>query len=605
MRSAETVLNVIQERGKRGLPLEDVYRQLYNPDLYLRAYGRLYANAGALTPGTTQDTADGMSLEKIGTIIARVRAERYRWTPVRRTYIPKRHGKRRPLGIPTWSDKLLQEVVRSMLEAYYEPQFSDRSCGFRPQRGCHTALSTIEARWGGTKWFIEGDIRGCFDNIDHRVLLSILRERIHDNRFLRLIEHLLRAGYLEDWRYHPTLSGTPQGAGVSPILSNIYLDRLDRFVETTLLPTYTTGLKRRRNKRYAATQTQARYWRHRDPMKARVLRQRMRQIPSCDMTDPTFRRLHYVRYADDFLLGFIGPKAEAEAIKDMLRRFLQEELHLELAADKTLITHATTDAARFLGYEITCHHCDTRYDQAGRRSINGDICLRVPAKVVDTRCALYTRQGKPLHRAELMNDSDFSIVERFQEEYRGYVLYYSLAHNIHCLNTLQWVAKVSLLKTLAAKHKTSVNEIARRYASTVNTPDGLRRCFTVTVNREGRRPLVARFGGIPLRRQPGRALIDQSTTIHIKPRRSELLQRLLADVCERCGVTGFCEVHHIRKLADLKRKGRRERPLWVRSMATRRRKTLVVCRSCHQAIHAGSSRQQSTSGTSSPESRVT
>src|SRR5688572_22102229 len=261
MRDAETVLAVIQERGKRGLPLEDVYRQLYNPDLYLRAYGRLYANAGALTPGTTKETADGMSLEKISSLIAVIRQERYRWTPARRTYIPKANGKKRPLGIPTWSDKLLQEVLRLLLEAYYEPQFSPRSHGFRPNRGCHTALSEVKRTWTGTTWFIEGDISACFDRIDHSVLLAILAEQIHDNRFLRLVAQLLKAGYLEDWTYHATYSGTPQGGIVSPLLANIYMDRLDRFVATVLVPAYTRGLERRLNPAYSRIAAQIKYLR--------------------------------------------------------------------------------------------------------------------------------------------------------------------------------------------------------------------------------------------------------------------------------------------------------------------------------------------------------
>lgn len=604
MRDAETVLAVIRERGKRGLPLEDVYRQLYNPDLYLRAYGRLYANAGALTPGTTKDTADGMSLEKIGRLIARVRQERYRWTPVRRTYIPKAHGKRRPLGIPTWSDKLLQEVMRSILEAYYEPQFSDHSYGFRPGRGCHTALRRIERKWGGTKWFIEGDIKGCFDNIDLGILMSILREKIHDNRFLRLVEHLLKAGYMEDWRYQPTLSGTPQGGIVSPILSNLYLDRLDTFVETTLLPRFTKGKQRKRNKVYMALQMRALYWRNRDREKARELRKHMRQTPSYDMSDPDFRRLHYVRYADDVLLGLTGPKAEAKEIKELLRTFLREELRLELSEEKTLITHATTEAARFLGYEITQYHCDTRHDRHGRRSINGVMCLRVPADVVERRCALYMQRGKPIHRAELAHDSDFTIVDRYQSEYRGYVQYYGLAQNIHLLDKLRWTTTVSLLKTLAFKHKASVNEMVRRYASTVATPDGPRRCFRVIVEREGQKPLIARFGGIPLKRRPGIALLDQPTTIHRKPWRTELEKRLLAHTCELCGQEGRCEVHHVRKLADLNVKGRREKPLWAKTMAARRRKTLVLCRSCHVAIQHGKPRRQNTSEEGLLESRV-
>ena len=223
MRKAETILGIIHERGKHGLPLDDVYRQLYNPQLVLHAYGRIYRNSGAMTPGVTGETVDGMSLAKIESIIDALRHERYRWTPVRRVYIEKKHSpKKRPLGVPTWSDKLLQEVIRLLLEAYYEPQFSCYSHGFRPNRGCHTALREIYHRWVGTKWCIEGDIAQGFDSLDHAVLVSILREKIHDNRFLRLIENLLRAGYLEAWTYHATLSGSPQGAVLSPILANIY-----------------------------------------------------------------------------------------------------------------------------------------------------------------------------------------------------------------------------------------------------------------------------------------------------------------------------------------------------------------------------------------------
>jgi group II intron reverse transcriptase/maturase len=253
MRNAATVLGIIRERGKHRLPLDDVYRQLYNPELYLVGYDKIRRNAGAMTTGTTPETVDGMSLEKIHRIIDDLRQERYRWTPVRRVYIPKANGKKRPLGIPRWSDKLLQEVMRAILDAYYEPQFSDHSHGFRPQRGCHTALREIQ-KWAGSAWFIEGDIKGCYDNIDHGILLSILRENIHDNRFLRLIENLLQAGYLEEWTYHQTLSGVPQGGILSPLLSNVFLDRLDKYVETVLLPQHNTGERRKKNRAYMALQ---------------------------------------------------------------------------------------------------------------------------------------------------------------------------------------------------------------------------------------------------------------------------------------------------------------------------------------------------------------
>jgi len=231
MQSAETVLDVIRKRGERGLPIERLYRQLFNPQLYLVAYGRIHSNHGAMTPGVTGETADGMSLEKIGAIIEALRGERHRWSPVKRVYIPKKNGKKRPLGMPTWSDKLVAEVVRLLLEAYYDIQFSDHSHGFRTGRGCHTALNEVVNVWYGTHWFIEGDLADCFGSLDHEVMLSILAERIHDGRFLRLIGYMLKAGYLEDWHWNATLSGAPQGGVASPILSNVYLDRLDQFVE--------------------------------------------------------------------------------------------------------------------------------------------------------------------------------------------------------------------------------------------------------------------------------------------------------------------------------------------------------------------------------------
>jgi len=212
MREACTILQLLRERGKKRLPLERVYRLLYNPNLFLMAYGRIYRNQGAMTKGTTEETADGMALDKIQAILEDLRHERYRWSPARRVYIPKKNGTKRPLGVQSWSDKLVQEVIRLLLDAYLEPQFSPHSHGFRPERGCHTALREIYQNWVGSVWFIEGDISKCFDTLSHELLLSILRETIKDERFIRLIRGLLKAGYLEEWRWNQTYSGTPQGS---------------------------------------------------------------------------------------------------------------------------------------------------------------------------------------------------------------------------------------------------------------------------------------------------------------------------------------------------------------------------------------------------------
>jgi group II intron reverse transcriptase/maturase len=588
MQSAETVLDVIRRRGERGLPLERLYRQLFNPQLYLMAYGRIYSNHGAMTPGVTGETVDGMSLEKVGVIIDALRGERYRWSPVKRVYIPKKNGKKRPLGLPTWSDKLVAEVVRLLLEAYYDIQFSDHSHGFRPGRGCHTALNEVVNVWYGTHWFIEGDIADCFGTLDHQVMLSILSESIHDGRFLRLISHMLKVGYLEEWRWNATLSGAPQGGVASPILSNIYLDRLDQFVEQQLLPIYNRGRLRRSNPAYVRAEHQIRKaQRNGNRAAVRTLRQRRRSLPSVDPNDPEYRRLRYVRYADDWLLGFAGPKREAVEIKSKIRTFLRDQLRLELSQSKTLITHATTVAARFLGYEIKVQHADDKLDRHGRRAVNGTLGLFVPKPVIRERSARYMKKGKPEQRGQFIHDDDFTIVAKYQAEYRGFVQYYLLAQDVYRLGRLRWVMETSLLKTLAAKHHSTVTKMSRRYRTFVETPNGPRRCFQVVIKRdEGRKPLVARFGGILLQRQRTAVLTDLSPVM-TSARRNELIHRLLAERCEICEAQDNLHVHHIRKLADLNRPGHGERPAWVQLMAKRHRKSLVVCRRCHGNIHAG------------------
>jgi len=424
MQETESYLGILRERGRRGLPIERVYRQLFNRGMYLKAYGRIYRNAGAMTRGITTETVDGMSLEKIDTIIDALRHERYRWKPARRVWIPKKNGKKRPLGITTWSDKLVAEAVRLILEAYFDVQFSPHSHGFRQGRGCGDALRDIYQTWKGSTWIIEGDISDCFGSLSHNLLISLLSEKIHDGRFIRLIKQLLDAGYLEDWRFNQTLSGVPQGSIVSPILSNILLNKLDRYVETVLIPRYTRGERRRANPEYQRLMQKARYSFKRGLMeRGRRYRKAGQRLPSQDPQDPNYRRLHYCRYADDFALGFAGPREEAEEIKRQLTIFLLEELNLSLSEEKTLITHARSEAARFLGYEVTVLQDDRKQSRIKRsntrrshdqRSINAGIGLRIPRTVLLDKCARYMKRGKPTHRSELENESDFTIISTYQ-----------------------------------------------------------------------------------------------------------------------------------------------------------------------------------------------
>ena len=369
-------------------------------------------------------------------------------------------------------------------------------------------------------------------------------------------------------------------------MSNIYLDKLDQFVEQQLIPEFERGEHRRANRAYQTVTRQIeRAKRDGRKLESRSLRQRRRALPSVDPNDPGYRRLRYVRYCDDFLLGFAGPRHEAEEIKERIRTFLRDQLKLELSESKTLITHAVSQAARFLGYEIRTQHGDAKLT-AGRRTVNGTIGLYVPDSVIRERCKVYTKRGQPAFRGQLLHDADFSIVAQYGTEYRGFVQYYLLAQDVSRLDTLHWVMETSMLKTLACKHKSTVTAMARRYKARIDTDAGTRTCFQVTVEREGRKPLVARFGGIPLRRRKTAEITDRKPNLYTT-RGNELIHRLLAGRCEICASGVNLQVHHVRKLADLDKPGRPDRPTWIKLMAMRKRKTLVVCDHCHHDIHAG------------------
>jgi AI2M/AI1M-like HNH endonuclease/type II intron maturase len=418
-------------------------------------------------------------------------------------------------------------------------------------------------------------------------LLSILREKILDQRFLRLVQTLLQAGYLEDWHYHATLSGAPQGGVVSPVLSNIYLNELDHYITGTLIPAYTHGKQRRNNPAYQ--RISHRLWTLKDQKghgaEVKRLIQERRRLPSGDPYDPAYRRLWYVRYADDLLLGFIGPKQEAVQIKRQLKDWLGATLHLDLSEEKTLLTNATKGAARFLGYEIVNQQCPTKCTH-GQRSANGRIALRVPGEMIQKKCQRYQRAGKPIHRPERAVESDASIVLGYQQEYRGVVQYYLLATNVCHLDRLRRVMEVSLLKTLAAKHRTRMTVIAAQYRTTITGPDGKSRVgLQVCSAREGKRPVKVQFGGLPLKRQDKAILNDRPPPPRLHY--TELERRVRAGACEACGSTEHPEVHHVRKLKDIRGRGGRGVPAWRRHMIAIQRKTLILCSACHHKLHTG------------------
>jgi hypothetical protein len=315
-------------------------------------------------------------------------------------------------------------------------------------------------------------------------------------------------------------------------------------------------------------------------------------MPSVVLNDPDYRRLHYVRYADDFLLGFTGPRSEAEEIKSQLGEFLRSELKLELSEPKTLITHGRTQSARFLGYEVTVLQSDHKRDRHGHRSINGRIGLKVPADVVRAKCTRYCHCGRPRSRMERINDSVYDLVVRYQLEYRGLVEFYQMAYNLHQLSRLKGVMQESLARTLATKLQISVAKVYQRFGTTHQTARGPQRVFKVTVEREGKRPLVALWGAIPLARRTGVSFLPAPYPPVREPR-ATLPLRLLADTCELCNSHEGVQVHFEHRLKDLQREGATG-TTWAETMLKRHRKSLVVCESCHQQIrHAGRHRSRS------------
>lgn len=591
--------------GARVRKLHKIIRN--SEDLWFRAYARIQSNRGALTPGTTGNTLDGFGRERVLALMSSLRDGTYRPAPVRRTYIlkdpAKPNGKKRPLGIPTGDDKLVQEVVRTLLEAIYEPVFTDSSHGFRPGRSCHTALTQVVDTWKGTKWVCELDIKGYFDSIDHEVLLSVLEKRIDDRAFLDLIRLFLRAGYLEDWKFNATYSGTPQGGVVSPILANIYLHELDEFIGREM-EAFNKGKRRKPNKAYKALVYQI--GRRREFLRIHgethkragqlaaeitELGERQRSMPSVDMHDPEFRRLHYVRYADDFLVGIVGTKADAVRMMQVVKGFVEGPLKLSISEEKSRLT-ALEGGVEFLGYGIIARRDDKRLKcvvgtaadrvvHATKRTITSHIHLSAPP---DRVRAFVQRNGYGTYdagpndiraRLHMLAQSDFEIVSQFNAELRGFANYYALAPKFY-LNKLEWMAHTSLYKTLGRKRDEEWAKVFRRMWS----PNG--RALKYSQDGTEKRLRVFRLKD---RRAPDpRHQPDQPPNLFNFSSRSELLKRLSASRCEACDSwEGPFEVHHVRKLADVAKGATR----WDRMMAERKRKTLVLCRPCHTDLHRG------------------
>lgn len=573
-----------------------LYRYLLRPDLYFIAYQKLYSNNGAATEGIDRDTADGFSEAKVEKLIASLADESYCPKPSRRIYLKKPNGKRRPLGIPSFSDKLVQEVLRMVLEAVYEPIFSETSHGFRPGKSCHTALCYARYNLNGTRWFIEGDIKGCFDNINHEVLIRCIQKKIKDARLMKLIHKFLKAGYLEDFVYHNTYSGCPQGGIISPILANIYLHELDLYVaelsrgfqkpyksritaEYSRLSGKMTRVKQKIKKAEEAGNMAEK---ERLLKELKKLRSQLLKTPCKSQTD---KEIKYVRYADDFIIGVRGSREDCEEIKRKLSCFIRDSLKMELSEEKTLITHSNT-YARFLGYDMRIRRSNV-IKPNGRgttqRTMSNHMELAVP--LGDKIQPFLFKHGvvkqkengelEPVHRNDLLRLTDLEIVSAYDAELRGICNFYYLAGNFYKLHYLSYLMEYSCLKTLAFKHRCTIGKIKEKFS---DKKGGW--CIPYET-KKGMKYLYLSKHSDCAKGKEASDTIPGMTMIH-KHTRSTLESRLKAKTCELCGCTESrqFEIHHVNKLKNLKGK-----EPWEVMMIAKRRKTMVVCYECHKKIH--------------------
>ena len=597
MEKSERVLKALSDHSQSSdYKYERLYRYLFSEEMFAVAYQRIYAKQGNMTPGTDGKTIDEMSLERIERLIVSLKDESYQPHPARRVYIPKKNGKKRPLGIPSFEDKLVQEVVRLLLEAIYEGHFEGTSHGFRPHRSCHTALGMIQKSFAGAKWFIEGDIKGFFDNIDHNVLISILRERISDERFLRLIRKFFNAGYVEDWKYNKTYSGTPQGGIISPILANIYLDKFDKYIKEYAAK-FRKGDRRSINPEYWRLNNK-KNWLKKKLQKTSdeqirksylyeiaQLSKQMLSTPHKDAMDADFRRLQYVRYADDFLISVIGSKSECETIKADITQFMREQLKLELSDEKTLITHAQ-DKAKFLGYEIFIRKSDAvkrNKDGVLKRDFNGAVVLTLNSAVIQKKLTEYNALevrnidgkdiwwSKPRRYMTPMKPED--ILAQYNAEIRGLYNYYSLATNVskECAS-FAFIMKMSMFKTLGWKLNTSARKVRQKYQKDKD--------FVIPYNDAKGKQKYRVFYNEGFKKRNAQFDVDYDKlpqTMYVPY--PSLVERLKDGRCELCGKDGKVVMHHVRTLTKLK--GNNE---WEKLMLQRHRKTLVVCEDCNSMI---------------------
>lgn len=597
MRNPIYVLKSLEEKAKDPeYRYERLYRNLYNPKFFQLAYGNIAKSTGSMTPGSDGKTLNGMSEARIQRIINSLKDHSYHPNPARREYIAKKNNpaKKRPLGIPSTDDKLVQEVVRMLLEAIYEPTFSKHSHGFRPNRSCHTALEDIQFNFKGSRWIVEGDIHACFDSFDHHVLIDLLRKRIKDEAFLSLMWKLLKAGHMEQWVKHVTYSGTPQGSGVSPILANIYLTEIDRFVENLKSEFDKKDLQPKSSRQYSKARYQMQKAKlametDRNSRTRKVFKSAQQAMLKTLYQSPfnaNHKKLVYCRYADDFVIGIIGSKEDATKVKEKLKLFLSDILKITLSEEKTHITHSS-ELIRFLGYDFTVSRSkDIKRGSNGtiQRFRYGKVRLYVPREKWIEKLREYQavkickdadgkERWKAVHRGKFVNYPEAETISKYNAEIRGIYNYYRMAVNVSVLNKFYFIMENSLFKTLACKHKSSVRKIREKY--TENDVFG-----AWYESKSGRKRCELYHDGFPMKKGRRDDSVDTLPTYRKYDKPNSLANRLIDGMCEKCSNRSEdIHMYHVKTMKELTGKNEFEA-----LMLKRRRKTLALCNECFNEI---------------------
>lgn len=576
----------------------DLYRLLFKPELHILAYEKIKSAPGNMTKGSDGRTIDGISVKHIADTIKALKDESYQPEPALRVYIPKKDGKKRPLGIPAVKDKIVQESVRLILECIYDspekPMFSDSSHGFREARSTHSALQEIAHGWSGTKWFIEGDIKSFFDEICHDRLISLLKKKISDDRFLNLIRKFLNAGYLESGALKGSSKGTPQGGIISPMLANIYLHEFDVWAED-LCKSLTTDKPRRPCPVYRSVVRKRSYLLDKcggNPTGANLLKfeeldAKLMTLPSTDQYDPNHIKVRYVRYADDWVIGIVGSKELATEIREKAGDFLRGELKLELSVEKTKITHCT-GRAKFLGFLMG----NTNYKNTMRRKIRGARGHAHPRRTNTSLIRLWIDREEMLRtlRSERFiktkNGRDFAIskrsyvhldpdemVKRYNAIKRGWRNYYRPAMNVRVLGYVDYLMRFSLAKTLAQKYRTSMTEQFRKRG----------RSLTVMRDVNGK-VHTTQYWECDFARDTNAFMINPRDPDSLVKRWHQRVRSKLGMDCCICGSKDHIQMHHLR---HLRKGGKVVVRGFNRILADINRKQIPVCHECHVQIHSG------------------